>query len=49
MVLCLVLIALMRHIPLVLSPIPTVSLDVIYLVASSYGYYKGQIEQPAAQ
>ena len=27
---------------------PTVSLDVISLVASSYGYYRGQIEQPAA-
>ena len=30
-------------------PKPTVSLDVISLVASSYGYYKGQIEQRAAQ
>ena len=29
--------------------IPTVSLDVISLVASSCGYYRGQIEQHAAQ
>src|SRR5437899_2007529 len=29
--------------------IPTVSLDVILLVASSCGYYRGQIEQHAAQ
>ena len=28
---------------------PTVSLDVISLVASSCGYYRGQIEQYAAQ
>jgi len=28
---------------------PTVSLDIISLVASSYGYYRGQIEQHAAQ
>ena len=28
---------------------PTVSLDVISLVASSCGYYRGQIEQHAAQ
>src|SRR5262245_17467272 len=28
---------------------PTVSLDVISLVASSYGYYRGHIEQHAAQ
>jgi hypothetical protein len=28
---------------------PTVSLDVISLVASSCGYYRGQIEQRAAQ
>ena len=27
---------------------PTVSLDVISLVASSYGYYRGQIESRAA-
>ena len=27
---------------------PTVSLDVISLVASSYGYYRGQIEQRVA-
>jgi len=30
-------------------PKPTVSLDVIALVASSCGYYSGQIEQRAAQ
>src|SRR4029434_4463463 len=29
-------------------PTPTVSLDVISLVASSYGYYRGQIEPRAA-
>jgi hypothetical protein len=29
--------------------IPTVCLDVISLVASSCGYYRGQIEQHAAQ
>ena len=29
--------------------IPTVSLDVTYLVANSYGYYKGQIECRLAQ
>jgi hypothetical protein len=29
--------------------IPTASLDVIALVASSCGYYRGQIEQHAAQ
>ena len=28
---------------------PTVSLDVTYLVANSYGYYKGQIECRLAQ
>ena len=28
---------------------PTVSLDVISLVVSSCGHYRGQIEQPAAQ
>src|SRR5229473_615617 len=32
----------------VCSTIPTVSLDVISLVASSCGYYRGQIEQRAA-
>jgi hypothetical protein len=31
------------------GPIPTVSLDVISLVASSCGYYKGQIEHRIAQ
>jgi hypothetical protein len=31
------------------SYIPTVSLDVISLVASSCSYYRGQIEQHAAQ
>jgi hypothetical protein len=31
-----------------LSERPTVSLDVMSLVASSCGYHRGQIEQPAA-
>jgi hypothetical protein len=35
--------------PLSTPHIPTVSLDVISLVASSCGYYRGQIEQRAAQ